>query len=365
MVQLRPGTDPTDDDLRGTAAEPTWPATSSRRRSCGCPAGGAQPQRQARLPLGGRAGQPVASEPHGPAHHPSALRARPASVAAARCASASTTRPSSSCPTTVLRATRTPDGPATFRVEHHGDHLEVEAWGDGAEWALSMAPSALGILDDRAGFAPVAPRRGRPAPSRRRPPPTSRTQRVVEALVPAILSQRVTGFEAKRSFRQLVERWGEPAPGPGGLRLPPAPERHRRARLLRAPRARGGEEAGRHPEAGVRPRRPPRSGRRAQHRRSCASAPRGHPRRRPWTSAEVARLAHGDADAVSVGDFHLKNLVAFALAGRAPGHRRPDAGAARALRRAPGPGVPAHRVGRGLAPRRYGPRHRIEPIAGR
>ena len=34
-----------------------------------------------------------------------------------------------------------------------------------------------------------------------------------------------------------------------------------------------------------------------------------------WTANEVARVALGDPDAVSVGDFHLKNLVAFALAG--------------------------------------------------
>ena len=35
----------------------------------------------------------------------------------------------------------------------------------------------------------------------------------------------------------------------------------------------------------------------------------------PWTAAEVAIRALGDPDAVSVGDFHLPNLVAFALAG--------------------------------------------------
>ena len=34
-----------------------------------------------------------------------------------------------------------------------------------------------------------------------------------------------------------------------------------------------------------------------------------------WTAAEVTFRALGDPDAVSVGDFHLKNLVAFALAG--------------------------------------------------
>ena len=33
----------------------------------------------------------------------------------------------------------------------------------------------------------------------------------------------------------------------------------------------------------------------------------------PWTAAEVGVRALGDLDAVSVGDFHLPNLVAFAL----------------------------------------------------
>ncbi len=36
----------------------------------------------------------------------------------------------------------------------------------------------------------------------------------------------------------------------------------------------------------------------------------------PWTVAEVSFRALGDADAVSVGDFHLANLVGFALTGR-------------------------------------------------
>ncbi len=35
----------------------------------------------------------------------------------------------------------------------------------------------------------------------------------------------------------------------------------------------------------------------------------------PWTAAEVARVALGDTDAVSVGDYHLPHQVAWALAG--------------------------------------------------
>ena len=39
----------------------------------------------------------------------------------------------------------------------------------------------------------------------------------------------------------------------------------------------------------------------------------------PWTAAEVGVRALGDQDAVSVGDFHLPHLVAFALAGEPRG----------------------------------------------
>jgi 3-methyladenine DNA glycosylase/8-oxoguanine DNA glycosylase len=217
----------------------------------------------------------------------------------------------------VVRATRTAEGPATVRVDHRGDRLEVEAWGDGAEAVLEAAPASLGLLDDRDGFDPLDPRvrdLHRHGDGLRLP----RTERVMEALVPAILSQRVTGFEAKRSFRQLVERWGEPAPGPGGLRLPPLPEaiaelgyydlhvigvEKQRADTLK----RAAAHATRLEAAGQRGTGPLRD-------RLHAIPGVG-----PWTVAEVTRLAHGDADAVSVGDFHLKHLVAFALAGEPRG----------------------------------------------
>ncbi|MFE4599723.1 hypothetical protein ACFRKE_02570 [Kitasatospora indigofera] len=36
----------------------------------------------------------------------------------------------------------------------------------------------------------------------------------------------------------------------------------------------------------------------------------------PWTAAETLQRCNGDPDAVSVGDLHLPNTVAYALAGR-------------------------------------------------
>ncbi len=262
----------------------------------------------------------------------------------------------------MVRATRTVDGPATIRVDHLGDRLEVEAWGDGAEAALEQAPATLGLLDDRDGFDPLDPlvRDLHHQGDGLRMP---RTGRVMEALVPAILSQMVTGFEAKRAFRQLVERWGEPAPGPGGLRLQPRPEavaelpyydlhvvgvERKRADTLQ----RAAAHASRLEAAGGR-------GTGTLRDRLVAIPGIG-----PWTIAEVTRLVHGDPDAVSVGDLLVKHLVSFALAGEPRGTDdrmlellEPFAG---------------HR-GRvcllietsGISAPRYGPRQRIQPKSRR
>jgi 3-methyladenine DNA glycosylase/8-oxoguanine DNA glycosylase len=262
----------------------------------------------------------------------------------------------------LLRASRTPDGIATLLVQHRGDHLDLEAWGPGAEWALERAPATVGAHDHRAGLVPHHPlvsHLHRAADGLRLPS----TGLVFEALVPAILGQRVTGFEAKRSFRQLVERWGEAAPGPGDLLVLPEPQ------VLAAL---GYYELH---VAGVERRRADALRRVAAHAarlEQLADAPGPVLRARleaipgvgPWTSAEVARVVVGDADAVSVGDFHLKHLIAHALAGEPRGTDdrmlellEPFAG---------------HR-GRvclliecaGISAPRYGPRKRVQPLARR
>ena len=48
---------------------------------------------------------------------------------------------------------------------------------------------------------------------------------------------------------------------------------------------------------------------------AVAAALRGVPGIGIWTAAEIAQRAHGDADAVSVGDFHLAHHVGWALTG--------------------------------------------------
>ena len=80
----------------------------------------------------------------------------------------------------------------------------------------------------------------------------------------------------------------------------------------------------------------------------------------PWTAAEVAVRALGDPDAVSVGDFHLPNLVAWALAREPRGDDarmlellEPWRGErARVVRLLELSGINAPRYGPRLAPRR-------------
>ena len=74
------------------------------------------------------------------------------------------------------------------------------------------------------GFAPTEPTI---AAAYRRVPHLrlGRTDRVLEALVPAVLEQRVAGKDAFRAWRLLVTKYGAPAPGPAPARMrvpPPA-----------------------------------------------------------------------------------------------------------------------------------------------
>ena len=214
------------------------------------------------------------------------------------------------------RATRTPQGPAAARYIAAGGAIRVDAWGPGAEWCLAAAPELLGSRDTLDGFSPT----GLVAELHRRFPGLriSRSKAVFEALLPSILEQKVAGVEARSSFRAIVRAWGEPAPGPQPLLLQPTPaaiavtpywsfhplgvERKRTtAILLAASRARRVEETVALSAAEA-------------HRRLQALPGVG-----PWTSAEVAIVALGDADAVSVGDFHLPHLVSYALAGEPRG----------------------------------------------
>lgn len=217
----------------------------------------------------------------------------------------------------VWRTSAMPTGAVTYRITQSSLHeVRCTAWGDGAEELVTGLPDLLGGRDTADGFEPRHPLLVELAarlPGLRVP----RSGRVVEALVPAVLEQKVTGKQARASFRWLVQRHGSPAPGPApdGMLVPPTAEAWRQVPSWEWHRA------------GVDPRRS----------RTICEAMRWAPRleqtvgmapgdasRRlravpgigAWTAAEVAQRALGDTDAVSVGDFHLSQFVGWALVGR-------------------------------------------------
>lgn len=211
-------------------------------------------------------------------------------------------------------AFRTADGPATLRLVHGSPAtIEASAWGPGAGAAIAGVPALIGEEDEPDRLVArheVIRDLHRRFPGLRLPA----SHRVLHALVPSILEQKVTGTEAFRAYAALLRRYGEPAPGPAELLLPPEPAtlaalpyyalhplgvERRRADVIRRAAARAGwlQAAADPGEAGRRLRSLPGIG--------------------PWTAAEVLRSAFGDPDAVSVGDFHVPNTVAWALAGEA------------------------------------------------
>ncbi len=219
---------------------------------------------------------------------------------------------------TVWRGIRTPEGTATLRLRARSELGEVHAsaWGAGADWALGSVPALLGGHDDTSGFAPVHPVL---ADAHRRKPHwrVCRTDRVMEALVPAIIEQKVTGQEAFRGFRQLVLRFGEPAPGSGGERgvwVQPSPET---VRLVPS-----WDWLRMHIDP-ARSRTLVRAAQVAAALERTVGLPvdevdarlRSLPGIGVWTSAEVRFRAHGDADAVSFGDYHVAKNIGWALTG--------------------------------------------------
>lgn len=182
-----------------------------------------------------------------------------------------------------------------------------------------------------------------------------RTGLVLESLIPAILEQKVTSDEAYRAWRLLLRDFGTPAPGPAeGMRVAPS------AREWALIPSWEWHRAGVDPKRAATIQRAVRLAPRLEQAAQMASAEAfarltAVPGIGEWTAAETLQRSNGDPDAVSVGDFHLPNIVGWALAGRP---RSDDADLLALL----APYAPhRHRVCRlialtGLRPPRYGPR---------
>jgi 3-methyladenine DNA glycosylase/8-oxoguanine DNA glycosylase len=214
--------------------------------------------------------------------------------------------------TSLLRS-----GSVTARISRAAPNaVDCTAWGSGADEFLDALPAMLGAEDDASDFAPVNPI---VAAAHRRVPHLrlGRTGQVLEALIPAVIEQRVPGADAFRSWRLLVTKFGTQPPGPAPARMrvpPPADvwrhipswEFHRanvdpgRARTVVscAQRASSLERVTSWPAA--------------QAREALTSLPGVG----VWTAAETSQRAFGDPDALSVGDYHIPKMIGWTLLGR-------------------------------------------------
>jgi 3-methyladenine DNA glycosylase/8-oxoguanine DNA glycosylase len=268
-------------------------------------------------------------------------------------------------PTTLLesthfwRATLTPDGPGTLHLDWTSGRLELETWGPGSGWLSERVGDLIGTNDHPVRFDDHSHPAVRAAQRRHGEIRLSNGHCLYHALLPTVIGQRVTAVEAFRSWRQLCLAIGEPAPGPAPLRCPPRPDDlaarpywwfhplgidRRRADTLRALAAHA------HRLFACDDSTPA----------EAASVVSRLPGIGAWTIGASFAHALGDPDAVAVGDYHLKNTVAYALAGRARGT---DAEMVELL--APYAGhrarVLALLAADGWAAPRYGPRQRILP----
>ncbi|MFG1604139.1 DNA-3-methyladenine glycosylase family protein [Actinoplanes sp. NPDC049265] len=215
-------------------------------------------------------------------------------------------------------AARTPQGSATLHLARTGTEIVATGHGPGAAWLIDHADAIAGLRDEvedwpaMAARHPLIARLAKTFAGVRMPASNLLFHRVLRA----VLEQKVTGKEAHRAYRATIRHFGEPAPGPGGLTLPPDPaavaatpywvfhpfgvEQRRTQALLRVAAVAARLEA-------------------------CADSAEATRRLTAlpgigvWTAAETVRTTYGDADAVSVGDYHIPNTVAWALAGEARG----------------------------------------------
>jgi 3-methyladenine DNA glycosylase/8-oxoguanine DNA glycosylase len=216
----------------------------------------------------------------------------------------------------MWRTSLLPSGPVTARISRAAPNAaHGEAWGSGAQEFLERLPALLGADDDASDFVPAHPT---VAAAHRRVPHLrlGRTGQVLEALIPAIIEQRVPGADAFRSWRVLVSKYGTPAPGPApvGMRVLPSAEAWRNIPSWEFHRA------------NIDPRRAQTvviCARRAVSLERLVSRPPAQVRDAlmslpgvgEWTAAETMQRALGDADAVSVGDYHIPKMIGWTLVG--------------------------------------------------
>ncbi|MFF2148762.1 DNA-3-methyladenine glycosylase family protein [Kitasatospora sp. NPDC058190] len=175
-----------------------------------------------------------------------------------------------------------------------------------ADWLLERLPALLGANDTPQQLV-LTP--GPPRDAQRRNPGLRlpATGLVLDSLILAVLEQKVTVLEARRAWRFLIRRYGEPAPGPRSD-LRGAPSARQWALIPSWDWHRAGVDSKRADTIQRAVRLAPRLV-----EASAMTSADAHARLMTvpgigiWTAAETLQRSNGDPDAVSVGDFHLAN----------------------------------------------------------
>lgn len=219
------------------------------------------------------------------------------------------------------RATITPTGPATLRLSSLDTNTPVlETYGDGAQWLRERALDMCGARD----LIPAITAHHDAVAKAQRIYGSLRlgsSHAAYHELLPAVLGQRVTAIEAHREWKTIVLAHGTPAPGPcEGLVAPPMPDvlaslpyttfhtygvERKRADTLRA--------VAKHADFLFRLTNT------TNNPHALTEQLQFIPGVGVWTAAVAGGLAFGDPDALQIGDFHVKNTVAYALTGEIRG----------------------------------------------
>jgi 3-methyladenine DNA glycosylase/8-oxoguanine DNA glycosylase len=216
----------------------------------------------------------------------------------------------------LWRTAHTRDGPATVRLTVGAESLDARAWGPGAALVLADVPRWVGLDEPpwQLPSYPVVDQLMRTHGGLR----LTDTRDVFDALLPIVLQQLVTWQEAARMWRRLCMSVGTPAPGPAKLWLSPTP------RAIRAAGSITLQAAG----IGMRQVRTLVDVARVAHAlQRAADVPTADAATLlqkingvgPWTAQMVLGVRLGRPEAIPVGDFHLPNTVAWALAGEPRG----------------------------------------------
>lgn len=190
------------------------------------------------------------------------------------------------------------------------DTLTIELRGDGSEWMIPHLPALLGLLDDPFSFQPTGPakRLVDQLPGAHLP----RLPVIFHRLIQIVLQQLVSWKDATESWRDMVQTFGTPAPGPWKMKIGPTAEQLKKLAYYDLV------------DCGVLPRQArtvlrlareePRIERLARtDQEGLVRFLHSVPGVGEWTVQYLLGTALGDADALLTGDYGLPHAVSWLL----------------------------------------------------